>query len=509
MFCFLLDGSRDDGVALPEDGSAGHVKGDVAKDGDPTVADGDPPATDGDSPSVNPANIDPPTVANPIGGTDRLVHGGWDDVASGNNDEDDVAGGGDNVVGGENNVVGGGDNVVGGGDNVVGGGDNVVGGGDNFVGSRNNVCGGDNVGGGDDGAGEENIVGGDNVGGGGGGGDSGGGEDDIGRGGNVAGGDDNAYNVGGDNVGEGDGNKAGGENAGVGGGDGDAGGDNVAGGGGGNLVGYCRSVVGMVLKYLPMVIAVHIYLLSSTDDHDSSLTIGLADLETKASMWQESEWLNIVLIGKPGIGKSTLAVSFFGEAEIYPTPEEISPLTVRGVRKNDVMVKLHYWQSDVKYSHNMAEHLKTVDLVLYAIRMDDTRFRPADEEAVQELSKFGSNLWDKSIFALTLANRVGFMNSKNKLQRNRVKFEKKRNEWKEKFHKVLSENGITDEVINGIPFVPVGHHTEPTLHNKQWMTHFVKCMLIRIRETGVGGLWKATKDHAKMVGEEEAIKCTY
>ena len=223
---------------------------------------------------------------------------------------------------------------------------------------------------------------------------------------------------------------------------------------------------------------------------DDMHSLSVADLDKQASTWAEGRWLNIMLVGKTKAGEHTLATTFFGAADPLCG---IHSLTLHGAHKNNVKVKLQYWESDVIHSYEMAEHLKTVDLIVYTIKMDDT-LRDEDKRNLQRLADFGGELWDKSIFALTFANEVAHLDSKNRLQQNVRHFREKYEEWKEDIHKILSKNGVT---FNSIPFVPTGHYTEPKLFSiPNWMSHFVKCMLTRIGDAKTrGGLWKATKDH--------------
>jgi hypothetical protein len=162
------------------------------------------------------------------------------------------------------------------------------------------------------------------------------------------------------------------------------------------------------------------------------------------------------------------------------------------------------------------ELVKPVDLVLYAIRMDDTRFRPAEEELLQDLLKCGIDFWNKSLVVLSFANRVGSVNSKNREEKSKAILMMKHEQWKKRALSVLlvstvsSEYKLPNEVLNHIPFAPVGHHTEPKLFDKLWMSDLVKCMLVRMGESEAGGgLWKALKGHVDRREDEPTIQCEY
>ncbi len=48
-----------------------------------------------------------------------------------------------------------------------------------------------------------------------------------------------------------------------------------------------------------------------------------------------------------------------------------------------------------------------MDVMIYCLKMDDTRFHEDDKRAIQTLTRaFGKKLWNNAVIALTFANKV-------------------------------------------------------------------------------------------------------
>ena len=222
-------------------------------------------------------------------------------------------------------------------------------------------------------------------------------------------------------------------------------------------------------------------------------------LEEQASEWMKdgSRRLNVMVIGKHGSGKSSFVTSVF-DADI-PVVDTVTS----GVSKNGVEIKM--WEFS-QLTQEITQLLGAMDLVIYTLKMDDTRMRPDDIDMVRRLSKLGvPDLWKKSVVALTFANRVSSLDDRSREQRSEGSFKKKYKQWKDK---VLSKIGLDDEVVRRIPFIPAGHCTQPRLFGESWMSNFVKCLLVGMRESdAVGGMWRALKDHVEVNGF--TIKCAY
>lgn len=135
---------------------------------------------------------------------------------------------------------------------------------------------------------------------------------------------------------------------------------------------------------------------------------------------EEREELDILIVGRSGTGKSTLIGSLFGSGEVERRVMEdfgVPSVTVANLVAEGMAVKALFWNSPGVYDGTSNEHIKkmkdllsSIDLVVYTLRMDETRMRPEDIEIMQKLTQaFGSSLWRMGILVLTFANRVSYL----------------------------------------------------------------------------------------------------
>ena len=134
-----------------------------------------------------------------------------------------------------------------------------------------------------------------------------------------------------------------------------------------------------------------------------------------------SKSMNILIVGKHQVGKSTLINSLFYEkgqkytrlaleGDLEPTTMEVKsfPLKVgdttfhiydtRGLQDG----KGH----DIKYIREMKKKCETVHLVIYCTKLDDP-VRPEEKKALKDLKlAFGEGFWQNAVIALTFANQV-------------------------------------------------------------------------------------------------------
>ena len=99
----------------------------------------------------------------------------------------------------------------------------------------------------------------------------------------------------------------------------------------------------------------------------------------------------------------------------------ISSFNLENLNINGVPLTLMFWNSPKQQDADLSEikqRITEVDLVMYAIRMDDARIQPRDRTILQTLSGlFGRTFWNKAMFVLTFANRVEFLGQRHIPQR--------------------------------------------------------------------------------------------
>ncbi len=203
----------------------------------------------------------------------------------------------------------------------------------------------------------------------------------------------------------------------------------------------------------------------------------------------EGKKFHILVTGKARTGKSSLIQGLLGEGEVK---EEKLKFTSNNFNVHGVKGVVEYWDCPGVYDGSlpkekyveMKEVMEEADLVLHTIKMDDTRLRPEDIKCVQQLTvAYGSNLWTKAIFVLTFANKVTYLNKHQQMTQSRIHIHKKRDEWKEHFHNVLREGGVSEEVLKGIPFFPAGHYSKMNLFedDENWISGLHKHVAQRTR----------------------------
>ena len=202
--------------------------------------------------------------------------------------------------------------------------------------------------------------------------------------------------------------------------------------------------------------------------------------------------MSILITGRSGTGKSTLIDGLFGvpgkAVSRSSTVEGLSDdtsLTASKLEANGITARTIFWNSPgvrgsklddatttamtTSNSYNKIKELYgSVDLILYVMRMDETRMRPEDGEIMRKLTRFfGTSFWRRSLFVLTFGNRVGYLDAQQIMQRSKEHSAKRARQWEEHVHSVLRDEGVPESMLRGIPFVPAGHPLEQQLFSGQ------------------------------------------
>lgn len=205
--------------------------------------------------------------------------------------------------------------------------------------------------------------------------------------------------------------------------------------------------------------------------------------------------LTIFVTGKLGSGKTSLIYGFLGEGgEVVKEKRRTSAVTLLKdtIIRNGVNVTLLERKSlehdESEVDKDEVSLIQNVDLVLYSLRMDETRCRPGHKIGLIKLgSRFGSNIWNKTIIALTFANRVDFVDQEGKTESDKALLEDKKKHWTQCVHEVLIEEKIPETIMESIPMVPVGYYNKHILFDESWIDALYTSMLSRL-----------TDDHSRM-----------
>ena len=132
--------------------------------------------------------------------------------------------------------------------------------------------------------------------------------------------------------------------------------------------------------------------------------------------------LNFMLLGKPGIGKSSLVNGLIG-AKVADTGDILGEIAKQGITRNITSYEgkiedtnITIWDTpglldpsfkDYDVFAEISQASSKVDLFLYCIKMSEARFLPGndDEKIIQMLTKtLGEDIWERTLVVLVHAN---------------------------------------------------------------------------------------------------------
>ena len=233
--------------------------------------------------------------------------------------------------------------------------------------------------------------------------------------------------------------------------------------------------------------------------------IAAATLPHKLQGWlvgSSSRFVNVLVIGKTGVGKSSLINGVVGK-EVAQEGGTLDPCTqtvkcysfqYRGVSITiwDAPGLLNGLDKDDEYVRdilNRGSHKS--DLFWYCARLDDTRFRREDYDAIRRLTiGLGKDIWKHAVFVMTFANRVMAppvlkvqkLTPDERKKRNLDYFKSRLMQWHAKLSQAVVEAGVDSKVVAGIPIVPVGYDKEYPLPDRdEWLCPFWYASILRMK----------------------------
>ena len=244
-----------------------------------------------------------------------------------------------------------------------------------------------------------------------------------------------------------------------------------------------------------------------------------SDLKAKGLLpagWNEDKPMRILITGKTGTGKSTLINGIVG-AEVTEEGTSLQRCTTKVIPIERVIkgVKTIIWdtpglQDKLEKGDEYVQMMQSAgcgeaDLVLYCTRMDDTRMRQDDIEAIKKLtSRFGEAIWNRTLIILTFANKVEKMirrAGQSDLvikQEQKDYFEQRIQEWKKQFDEALINAGVPKEVAEEIIPVPAGYDHQKGLPDRDnWFTPLWYACIIRMKPSAQASLLKANINRIK------------
>ena len=223
----------------------------------------------------------------------------------------------------------------------------------------------------------------------------------------------------------------------------------------------------------------------------------------------------ILITGKSGVGKSSLVnalvgkpVAKEGRSKGVCSTTETAQYTCKPVPDVEVRV----WDSpgleddrenDDLYLADITKKLTgEMDLVIFCLKMDDTRLLTGDKKSMTKLTEtFGKDLWKHTVIALTFANKVEDPDGGDQ----EVYFMEELQDWQATIHSFFkSKLNIGPELLQSLCIVPTGYYKRGRrLPNcKDWLTKFWIGCYNATRSKGAFNLLKMNRARMRKLWEK-------
>ena len=191
-----------------------------------------------------------------------------------------------------------------------------------------------------------------------------------------------------------------------------------------------------------------------------------------------NEATDILVVGNSCTGKSALINGMILEeaAEEGAEAQGKGTIRVQAYSYSAGGVTVKFWDTpglqdgtdvDVEYIRDMKEEgCGKAQLMLYCIKMSNTRFQQEDHETIVNLTAgLGKEIWENAIFVLTFANDViARLERKHKHRPGRKPlqevFKDVVSTWKEVLSDEVEKVGVDSKVAESIPVVLAGYEIE-------------------------------------------------
>ena len=198
--------------------------------------------------------------------------------------------------------------------------------------------------------------------------------------------------------------------------------------------------------------------------------------------------LNILVVGKTGVGKTTFIEALFETYQETPTQidsisttcsslsaqtppprtQQVTPQTMQIESPCGKKISVHVTDTPGtealsgvgrrgnrrRYLSEVSDAYRTADIVLYCIRMDD--YVRADDVELMKilLDQFRPRLWGKVVFLFTFANRVAV---DFPVEQKKQVYKSKRIEMKRRLKTAMQQAGISEPIANATLVCEAGH----------------------------------------------------
>lgn len=226
-------------------------------------------------------------------------------------------------------------------------------------------------------------------------------------------------------------------------------------------------------------------------------------------LWFQEHWnsitsLDILLVGMVGRGTSSLINGLLGEKVISTKEFSLGidhdcvtgyTRTVHGVHMRiwDASAFFYYGSSEEELDKHIAEikvKCHSVDLVLYFLRMDESRFYQDDRQVILKLkNSFSRRFWDRTFFILTFANKIE--PPKTRMFEKKEYFTKRLHAWVDIIKQVLESTGLSiDEETLSKRIIPAGFESPHLPDRMWWLSKLWHSILEEAQDTAQGAILK-------------------
>lgn len=201
--------------------------------------------------------------------------------------------------------------------------------------------------------------------------------------------------------------------------------------------------------------------------------------------WSPPEALDILVVGNTSTGKSALINKMVEKDGVAKEADDEQCKETLSVKDHVYSIEGFtgkIWDTpglqdgteddddvdDAKHISDMKKGgFDKTGIMLYCIKLSNTRFQPEDRETIINLTKgLGNGIWERAIFVLTFANEaIARLERKDKYRPlgkpvHEVFKDDVISTWKKVLHKEVKNAGVSAEVAVSIPVVPAGYELD-------------------------------------------------
>ena len=215
------------------------------------------------------------------------------------------------------------------------------------------------------------------------------------------------------------------------------------------------------------------------------------DSELVEQWYKQSTSVSVLVIGRTGVGKSSLINSLAG-SDVAREGDSCKPETVvvesykikYSNPEGGEKVELTLWdtpglEDDDRDPEETLREIEAkcnptkVDLVFFCVPLNEHRIAKGDKStAVAFTNKFGVDMWDNAVIAFTCANEIQPKPGSSESQH----FVRKLDEWRTGVHEaLLTKAKVPKEKVQTIPTIPTGYRQCSLPDRSDWITILWAC----------------------------------